>query len=63
MKATEIMTKPLTLNPCPVCGAQASVQDEDGKVIITCKRMGCRMVSSDRLPHAVELWNEPRHFL
>lgn len=57
MKATEIMTKPLTLNPCPICGAEALVQDEDGKVLITCKRAGCRLVSAKRLPDAVEIWN------
>lgn len=60
MKATEIMTKPLTLNPCPVCGSEAGVEHEDAKVVITCKRAGCRMVSAAGLCDAVKMWNGER---
>lgn len=59
-------TTPMTtikLNPCPMCGSRADVQNRDlpkPSVFITCSRIGCFDVIAPDLESASKLWNEKR---
>jgi len=50
------------LKTCPCCGADAEVHNSPGHVQIACSAKLCRLVTSDTMAGATNLWNHEGRF-